>query len=70
MLRCASRYDRRRLAKLPEVNLGRRDHIAGSDDLMVAMTAYEAACRHWPGKTITLRQSPRVIEDSRKVRLA
>ena len=46
------------------------DHIAGSDDLMVAMAAYEAACRHWPGETITLRQGPRIIEDSRKLRLA
>ena len=46
------------------------DHIAGSEDLMVAMAAYEAACRHWPGETITLRQGARVIEDSRKVGLA
>jgi hypothetical protein len=46
------------------------DHIAGSEDLMVAMAAYEAACRHWPGETITLRQGARVIEDSRKERLA
>jgi hypothetical protein len=44
-----------------------RDHIAGSEDLMVAVAAYEAACRHWPGETITLRQGARVIEDSRKV---
>ena len=46
------------------------DHIAGSEDLMVVMAAYEAACRHWPGETITLRQGARVIEDSRKVGLA
>ena len=46
------------------------DHIAGSYDLMVAMAAYEAACRHWPGETITLRQGARVIEDSPKVGLA
>ena len=25
----------------------------GSEDLLVAMAAYEAACRHWPGETIT-----------------
>ena len=31
------------------------DHVAGVDNLMVAMAAYEAACRHWPGETITLR---------------
>ena len=46
------------------------DHIAGSEDLMVAMAAYEAACRHWPGETTTLRQGARVIEDSRKAELA
>jgi hypothetical protein len=45
------------------------DHVAGSEDLMVAMAAYEAACRHWPGETITLLKAP-VIEDSRKERLA
>jgi hypothetical protein len=33
---------------------------------MVAIATYEAACRHWPGETITLRQGARVIEDSRK----
>ena len=37
---------------------------------MVAMATYEAACRHWPGETITLRQGARVIEDSRKEGLA
>jgi hypothetical protein len=41
-------------------------HVAGTEDLMVAMAAYEAACRQWPGETITLRQGARVIEDSRK----
>ena len=46
------------------------DHVAGSEDLLVAMAAYEAACRHWPGETITLRQGTRVIEDSRKEDLA
>jgi hypothetical protein len=46
------------------------DHVAGVEDLMVAVAAYEAACRHWPGETITLRQGARVIEDSRKERLA
>ena len=45
-------------------------HVAGTEDLMVAMAAYEAACRHWPGETITLRQGTRVIEDSRKEGLA
>jgi hypothetical protein len=46
------------------------DHVAGIEDLMVAMAAFEAACRHWPDETITLRQGARVIEDSRKERLA
>ena len=46
------------------------DHVAGSEDLMVAMAAYEAACRHWRGETITLRQGTRVIEDRRKEGLA
>jgi hypothetical protein len=44
--------------------------ITLSEDLMVAMAAYEAACRQWPGETITLRQGTRVIEDSRKEGLA
>ena len=46
------------------------DHVAWSEDLLVAMAAYEAACRHWPGETVTLRQGTRVIEDSRKESLA
>jgi hypothetical protein len=46
------------------------DHVADVENLLVAMAAYEAACRHWPGETITLRQGVRVIEDSRKERLA
>ena len=47
-----------------------RSWITLAEDLMVAMAAYEAACRHWPGETITLRQGTRVIEDSRKEGLA
>jgi hypothetical protein len=38
------------------------DHVAGSEDLMVAMAAYEAACRHWPGENhnaASRRQSDR-----------
>jgi hypothetical protein len=34
------------------------------------MAAFEAACRRWPGETITLRQGARVVEDSRKVGFA
>jgi hypothetical protein len=57
-------------AKLREVNLSRGDQIAEFEDPMVAMAAYEAACRHWPGDTVTPRQGARVIEDSRAVGLA
>jgi hypothetical protein len=46
------------------------DHVAGVENLMVAMATYESACRNWPGETITLRQGTRVIEDSRKEGLA
>ena len=46
------------------------DHVAGVEDLRVAMAAYEAACRHWPGETITLRQGQRILEDSRQEGLA
>ncbi len=46
------------------------DHVAAVENLMVEMAAYEAACRHWPGETITLRQGGRIIEDSRKEGLA
>jgi hypothetical protein len=30
----------------------------------------EAACKRWPGETITLRQGARIIEDSRKIGFA
>ena len=46
------------------------DHVAAVENLMVAMAAYEAACRHWPGETITLRQGAKIIEDSRKEGMA
>ena len=49
---------------------GISEHVAGIDDLVVARSAYEAACKRWPGEMITLRQGARVIEDSRKTRLA
>jgi hypothetical protein len=38
--------------------------------MMVALAAYEAAYRHWPGETITLRQGARVIEAAAKWGLA
>ena len=46
------------------------EHVAGIDDLAVARAAYEAACKRWPGDAVTLRQGARIIEDSRKTRLA
>jgi hypothetical protein len=36
----------------------------------VALATYRAAVERWPGAAITLRQSARVIEDSRRTRLA
>ena len=40
-------------------------HIAIIDDLELAMAAYEAACKRWPGETITLRQGARIIKATR-----
>src|SRR5262249_43752609 len=31
-------------------------NIANMNDLELAMAAYEAACKQWPGEVITLRQ--------------
>jgi hypothetical protein len=45
------------------------EHLAGVEDLQVAKATYLAACQRWPGTPITLRQGPRVIEDSRQMRL-
>lgn len=42
------------------------DHVAGVDDLEVAVAAYKAACKRWPGEPVTLRQGTLVIEDSRR----
>jgi hypothetical protein len=39
-------------------------------DYEVALATYHATCQHWPGIPITLRQGVRVIEDSRRLRLA
>jgi predicted GNAT family N-acyltransferase len=36
----------------------------------LAMAAYRAAIERWPNTPITLRQGARVIEDSRRLRLA
>ena len=40
-------------------------HIAKIDDLELAMAAYEAACKRWPGEAITLRQGARIIKATR-----
>jgi hypothetical protein len=40
-------------------------HVARIDDLVVAVAAFEAACRRWPAQTITLRHGGGVIENSR-----
>ena len=40
-------------------------HIANVEDLVLAMAAYEAARKHWPGEPITLREGARVIKDTR-----
>jgi hypothetical protein len=40
-------------------------HIANMNDLGLAMAAYEAACKLWPGELITLRQGARIIKATR-----
>ena len=40
-------------------------HIADMNDLELAMAAYEATCKLWPGEVITLRQGARVIKATR-----
>ena len=46
------------------------EHVAGVEDYHVALAAYRAAVERWPGTPITFRQGTRVIEDSRRLRLA
>jgi hypothetical protein len=41
------------------------EHLAGVEDFDLAMATYR-----WPGAAITIRQGARIIEDSRKRRLA
>ena len=36
----------------------------------LALATFRAACERWPGTPITLRQGARVIEDSRRLRMA
>ena len=44
--------------------------VTGIEDYQVALVTYRAACQRWPGIPITLRQGARVIEDSRRLRVA
>jgi hypothetical protein len=46
------------------------EHVAGVEDYQVALATFLAACQLWLGTPITLRQGARVIEDSRRLRLA
>ncbi len=46
------------------------EHVADVEDFQVAMATYHAACKRWPRKAMTLRQEDRVIEDTRRTRLA
>jgi hypothetical protein len=46
------------------------EHLAGVEDFTVALTTYKAACERWPKAAITLRHGARVIEDSRRTRIA
>ena len=46
------------------------EHLASVEDYTLAMATYRAAVDRWPNIPITLRQGTRVIEDSRRLRLA
>jgi hypothetical protein len=46
------------------------EHVAGVEDYELALATFRAACERWLGTPVTLRQGARVIEDSRRLRLA
>jgi hypothetical protein len=46
------------------------EHVAGVEDYQIALATYRAACERWPSTPITLRQGSRVVEDSRRLRMA
>jgi hypothetical protein len=46
------------------------DHLAGVEDVQLAMATYRAACERWPGTVITLRRGAKVIEHNRRLRTA
>jgi len=39
-------------------------HVAGIDDLEMAMAAYRVALTRWPNSRVILRQGDRTVEDS------
>jgi hypothetical protein len=53
-----------------EEDWGRRTHFSFCIDTWTPDGESIAACERWPNTPITLRQSARVIEDSRHLRLA
>jgi hypothetical protein len=40
------------------------EHLAGTENLLVARAAYRAACERWPNARITLRQGARLVHDT------
>jgi hypothetical protein len=46
------------------------EHVADIQEFELALGAYQFALSRWPNASLTLRQGTRVIEDSRKRRLA
>jgi hypothetical protein len=46
------------------------EHVAGVEGYQLALATYRAACERWPDTPISLRQGARVIEDSRRLRMA
>ena len=46
------------------------EHVAGIEDYQIALATFRAVCERWPRTPITLRQGARVIEDSRRLRVA
>ena len=38
------------------------EHLAGVNDLLLAVTTFEAAAKQWRGAKITLRNGTRIIE--------
>src|SRR5215470_10130396 len=38
------------------------EHLAGVNDLLLALATFQAAVKRWPGAKITLRNGARIIE--------